>query len=236
MDEGRFDPRAAFTPRLHEICAAASGDEAAAAFVAAAWMCGAAREGGAILWARPSFAQGETGALYGAGFAEQGLNPDDFILVSTRDDLAALQAALDGARSGAFGAVMVELWGEARRFDLTASRRLDLAAAKAGLPVMALRRGGESVVSSAMTRWSVASAPSASYGARAPGRPVFDIALLRHRGGARPGRWRMEWIGEERRFAEHGAVAARAPLSGALVPASARGSDGARRAVLRRAG
>src|SRR3546814_11674827 len=77
--------------------------------------------------------------------------------------------------------------------DLTASRRLALAAEKSGTTLLLLRTGADPVPSAAQTRWSVASAPSRAFAANAPGTPTFDITLLRQRSGPSGTSWRLEW-------------------------------------------
>ncbi len=53
--------------------------------------------------------------------------------------LGILRAGAEAARCPAVGAVLMEPWGEARPLDLTASRRLTLAADQSGVTVFLLR-------------------------------------------------------------------------------------------------
>jgi protein ImuA len=77
--------------------------------------------------------------------------------------------------------------------DLTASRRLALAAEQSGATLFLLRLGAEPAPSAADTRWAVSAAPSEALEANAPGAPTFDIELLRRRSGPSGMRWRLEW-------------------------------------------
>lgn len=140
-----------------------------------------------------SLAEGETGPLHGMGLAEFGLDPARLLPVRLRDPVAVLQAALEGAACAALDAVIVELWGEVRAYDLTASRRLALAARNSGVPVFVLRVGAAAVASAAETRWQVRAVPSVALAANAPGRPAFDLTLLRARNGQEGLRYHVEW-------------------------------------------
>ena len=84
------------------------------------------------------------------------------------------------------------------RLDLTAGRRLQLAAEAGGTTGLVLRRGnipqtGEGGASAATTRWRIASAPGpAGPVPRSQGPACWRVGLLRCRGG-RPGDWMVEW-------------------------------------------
>ncbi|HEY1795212.1 MAG TPA: damage-inducible protein [Stellaceae bacterium] len=148
---------------------------------------------GAVLWClkRPD--------LYGPGLAAHGLDPARLVLVSTpRDDriLWALEEGLRAGRRAGLAAVV----GEIGRLPMVASRRLQLAAERAGVTVLLLRRwrtAGEAAAerdrpSAATTRWRVASVPSAAIeGEPGIGRPRWRVELLRCRGG-RPAQCEVE--------------------------------------------
>lgn len=164
-----------------------------------------------ILWVRQDFIDTEMGALNGAGLMEFGLDPSRLILVRARDVSDVLRAGEDAARCSSLGAVIMEPWGDSKSIDLTATRRLGLAAGDSGVTVMLARPGARPVPSTADTRWSVAGAASQSPGADAPGRPAFNLSLLRHRGGSSERTWTVEWDRDAHAFAD-------APLSVGLVP------------------
>lgn len=188
---------------LHEVHAAAEGDEAAAAGFALLLAARSTRPG-PLVWLREDKARRD-GRLYGLGLAELGFDPGRLILVEAPDTLALLRAAGEAAACTALAGLIIEPVGRAAALDLTATRRLTLAAARSQMPVLLLRPG-KPAPSAANSRWQVAAAPSQQLAARAPGLPAFDITLLRHRGGVAGFETRLEWDCDARRF--------RAPLSG----------------------
>jgi protein ImuA len=101
----------------------------------------------------------------------------------------ALRAAGDILSCSGVGAVVIEISGVFKALDLTASRRLSLAAAQKNVSPILLRIGAQPAASAAETRWLVHSAmpPPDDWGS-----PRFDVRLLRHRHGEL-GNWVMEW-------------------------------------------
>ncbi|KRE08265.1 hypothetical protein ASE61_01275 [Bosea sp. Root670] len=197
-----------------------------------------------ILWARQDFVDAEAGRLHAPGLNEFGLDPSRLLLVRARDGEGVLRAGAEAARCSALGAVLIEPWGEPRPFDLTASRRLALAAEASGVPVLLLRVAAAEAPSAARTRWQVRALASRALEANAPGAPAFALRLLRQRGGVAEREWRVEWDRDRHCFAERSLFdrASRtdhaAPLSRPLVPLSGDGqiaADG-RDTGLRRAG
>lgn len=235
---------------LHEIHAAGTADLAAATGFAlglALRAAGGVEEAAErpILWARQDFVDVETGRLHAPGLNELGLDPARLLLVRARDAEGVLRAGAEGARCPALGAVLIEPWGEAKSFDLTASRRLSLAAEGAGVTVLLLRVAAREAPSAARTRWRVASLASRALVANAPGAPAFEVSLLRQRGGAAQREWRVEWDRDRRFFAERTAFDRLAPrthhappLSRSLVSLPGDGSPAAQGqdSGLRRAG
>ncbi len=185
--------------RLHEIRAATAEDAPSAAAAALLMAWGARPENvphhgrGTIAWLRPERAERRNGRLHGPGLAALGLDPARLLLAVLPDDLALLKAAADLLRSGSISALLLELHGPAHQLDLTASRRLALAAAGTNTPAILLRVGGEPVPSAAWRRWSVGSRASQPLEAGAPGHPAFTLDLQRNRTGPAGGRWQMEW-------------------------------------------
>ncbi len=199
--------------RLHEIFAR-ERDAGAAAGFATMLAVRAVPPGGALLWLRTERAEARCGALYAPGLMMLGVEPDDLLLAVLADDVAVLKAAADALGCAALGAVVIECWGSPRVLDLTATRRLSVAAAASGVPALMLRLDAEPTPSAAETRWRVTPGLSAALDAGAPGHPVLELELLRHRSGPAGVTWRVEWT--------HDARALRAaPLSGAVVPAVA---------------
>lgn len=204
---------------LHEFYAAAVEDSsAAAAFAVALAMRGGSR-GKPVVWVREKQCAARTGHLYAAGLVELGFDPDDLFLVDAPDTRAVLRAGADIVKCGEVGAVVIEPWGKAPLLDLTASRRLSMAASASGVLTLMLRVDAQPAPSAAQTRWQVASAPSSLLVANAPGNPAFDIVLLRHRSGIAGFETHLEWNRDAKSFGPR-AEQIFAPLSG-RVPADA---------------
>jgi len=190
---------------LHEVFARDTDDGSAAAAFAAMLAIRACTAGRPVLWVR-----GKASArLHAPGLAELGIDPGAVLLIAASDTLSALRAGNDIVACPGVGAVVIEVDGRAPMLDLTATRRLSLAAARAGVIALLLRTGAVPMPSAARTRWSVASAPSLPLAGDAPGHPVFDIALVRNRYGLAGFEARVEWNRDERIFRD-------APLSGAV--------------------
>lgn len=173
-----------------------------------------AAAGRPIVWGLHEMMCQEAGRPHGPGLHEMGLSPRDLLLVRARDVQALLSIGEESLRSPAVGAVLLSAWGEAKAFNLTASRRLALAAETGRATLFLARAGAVPCPSAAETRWSIRSYASAPLEAGAPGRPSFSATLLRRRGGGETGSWIMEWDREQRIFCPP-------PLSGGLVSLAA---------------
>ncbi|HEY8565438.1 MAG TPA: hypothetical protein VIL65_08060 [Beijerinckiaceae bacterium] len=207
---------------MHEVYAAESeGHEVASAGFGLGMALRASR-GGAFAWIRQDEADAAVGRLHGAGLAAFGANPACLTLVRVADAEGLFRAARDALRCSGLGAVLAEAWGTSRSLDLTASRRLALAASQSGVTLVMVRLGAAPAPSAAMTRWSVAAAASTPLEANAPGRPAFAVTLLRHRAGTPGGTWHLEWDRDRAVFAEP------APLPRPVVSVPARRAAGAR--------
>ena len=180
---------------MHEVFAEGRQSAAATGFIAG--LAGRAAARRPLVWIRQDFAEIESGALSMAGLAELGLDPRRVVTVRAADVDVALRTAADALACDAVGAVVLEVWGEARQFDLVASRKLTLAAQASGVTGLLLRVAAQPAPSTAETRWIVRAAhsPPASVGS-AWGAPVFDAQLVRNRHGP-VGRWIMEWKCDE---------------------------------------
>lgn len=166
---------------LHEAAparAALCDDAAATLFVAGASARLAAGKG-TVVWAltRPD--------LYAPGLEQAGLPAANVLHAEARDDPTVLALMEDALRHGGLAAVV----GEVRRADMTATRRLQLAAAEAGVPAFLLRRWRKqdacplSEPSAAATRWSITSVSSAPLTHPGVGRGRWEVACVRQRGG-----------------------------------------------------
>lgn len=176
---------------LHEVYAAEAGDSAAASGFAA----GLAQRlctGRSILWIRQEFSALEHGEINGSGLLELGIDPSKLIVLRVDHAKDALKAAGDALSCTGLGAVVIEIYGEHKVLDLTATRRLMFATERDGVSAVLLRLGAEADASAAETRWIVRSAPSPANKEDDFGFPRFDATLARNRHGA-TGRWIMEW-------------------------------------------
>lgn len=208
---------------LHEIVAA-SADAPAAEGFAATLLAGLARRG-PVLWCV------ETASFYGPCLVRLGLSPERLILVRARRPADLLWAMEEGLRTPGLAAVL----GEPASLDITASRRLQLAAEGSGVIGLVLSRAEATTV--AVTRWRVTSA--------SVGRPLaaderdfglararWQVELLRCRGAVPPegadgfGRWLVE---EGHAPSGAAAAAVRMPIHGEVsqpvAPAMARVID-----------
>jgi len=152
-----------------------------------------------LVWVRQDFCEVEAGSLSMHGLAELGLDPRALVTVRAFDVESALRTTADALACDALGAVVLEVWGEARQLDLVASRKLTLAAQASGVTALLLRLAATPAPSTAESRWIVRAAhspPSAEWG-----EPRFDAALVRNRHGP-TGRWIMEWKCDECLFSE----------------------------------
>jgi protein ImuA len=206
--------------RLHEFYGARAADAIAVTGLGLV-LAAQAAERGKIIWVRQDHGRLEAGAPSAAGLASLGLDHRRFILVEARDMLSALRAALEGARCAGLYSLVLDVWGEHRVFDLTASRRLSLAAQKSGVTLFVLRASAQPAASSAETRWQVKAAPSKAWAANAPGFPRFELTLLRDRSfssSVANASWCVEWNSESRSFNLAAEDTIRPPLSRPVVP------------------
>jgi protein ImuA len=200
---------------LHEIGSAPGGAAAAEGF-AVTLLAGLAQQG-PVLWCVAA------GGLYGPGLARLGLPPERLILVRAPRPADLLWAMEEGLRTPGLAAVL----GEPRKLDLTASRRLQLAAEGSGVTGLLLSRAEAMGASAAVTRWLVAPVPSGpplgqderDFGLA---RPRWRVALTRCRGAVpRQGEEGFgEWLVEAGDAS--GAVPVSQPLAdGSAAPAAA---------------
>jgi protein ImuA len=187
---------------LHEIFALEAADASSAAGFAAMMLRRAECEASAVVWLRQEQAHAEGGALYLPGLLDLVAGGSDLVIGILPDPLAVLKAAADLARCPEVGVVVIELWKDPRVLDLTATRRLAMAAQSSGVTALLLRVAGTPAPSAAATRWAVRAVPSVPLEANAPGHAALDVELLRQRGGRAGGRWIMEWNRDEGSFCE----------------------------------
>jgi protein ImuA len=186
---------------VHEVFAQA-GRQSAAATGFVAGLAGRAAGRRPIVWIRQDFTEIESGAVSTSGLVELGFDPRLLVTVCASDVDHALRAAADALACDALGVVVMEVWGGAKQLDLTASRKLTLAAQASGVTGLLLRMAAEPQASTAETRWIVRAAhsPPGSQPWSAWGSPLFEAQLVRNRHGP-VGRWIMEWKCDECLFA-----------------------------------
>ncbi len=161
---------------LHEILAAEPG--AAAGF--AAVILG--RTGGTVLWIGP-----EPDA-WPPGLIRYGLSPAELVMVRAPRPADGLWAMEEALRCPAVAGALLNL----SELDLTAARRLQLAAEAGGALGLLLRPDTEQAgPSAALTRWRVGALPGAT-GPHSLGDPRWQLELLRGRGAA-PRSWTVTW-------------------------------------------
>ncbi len=177
---------------LHEVFAA---DTAGQGFA-----LGLARRAGGtkrLLWIVQDYSALEHGQVSATGLAEAGIDPAGVLLMRAANATDALRAGADALSCRALGAVIVEIPGNPKILDLTASRRLVLGAQTSGVTALLLRSEAQVEPSAAQTRWLVRSARSAQTDDW--GQPRFDAELTRNRHGE-TGRWMMEWCCDDGAF------------------------------------
>jgi protein ImuA len=179
---------------LHELSALPLHLGAAAGF--ALILAALAREKEA-LWITTDFGSLETGALYGPGLDQLGLATERLLIARVTRPVDALFAMEEALKCRALATVVAEL-PEAP--DLTATRRLSLAARDGGALGLVLCHKVAEAPSVARTRWRVAPAPSAPDELGGLGRTAFALSLTRNRRGP-CGNFTLTWDHHEHAFA-----------------------------------
>ena len=161
---------------LHEVCAASPGSGVAFAAILLAHC------GGQVLWIST---EQESNLVWPPGLIPFGLAPESLILARAARWTEALWAMEEALRCPALGAAVL-MAGAGQGLDLTATRRLHLAAEAGGVFGLLLRPDGAAGASAARTRWHIA--PLSSDAA-----PRWRLTLLRQRGGAPAGPWNVSF-------------------------------------------
>lgn len=195
----RHLPGLCLAPGLHEIAGDGRDlEHATAPALLAASLLSGTRGGAPIVWVV------ERDDLFAPGLAAIGLDPGRVVVVEAgcREALASIEEA---ARTAGLAGVVGELSG---RLDLTASRRLHLAAEASRVPVLAIRRPRTAprpgtvcpldLPNASLTRWRIACLPSRPADPIQAGpfclgidRAVWRLELIRARGAA-PASWTVE--------------------------------------------
>jgi protein ImuA len=208
---------------LHELAPAAPFQLVAtsgfAAAVAARASGNAGTRGGEVLWITTDFARSEGGGPYGPGLELFGLSPARLLVLTVSRPTDVLWAMEEGLRCRALACVIAELTADGAEADLTATRRLSLAAREgvsahvSGLGLL-IRHRATPMPSAAATRWHIAGAASLpdrlARLSGGLGRTRFDLSLRKNRRGP-SGRWLVEWNQHERAFQPALSVGVAAP-------------------------
>lgn len=167
---------------LHELLSDAPGHATAfAALLLARAQARLARRAALWIAAEPD--------AYLPGLAGLSLDGTRLFLLRAPRQRDALWAAEEALRSPAIAAVL--LLG-ARTLDMTAARRLQLAAETGGGIALLLREEASTPgPTTALTRWRITPRAAAATPHHL-GPPTWEVALLRARGG-RPGAWLLQW-------------------------------------------
>ena len=209
---------------LHELQPAGPVHLGAAFGFALALAGGAQRKHtGDVVWIETAFATAETGRLYGPGLENFGLTLRRVLLVRVahpREALWVMEEAL-GCRG-----IATTIAVAAQDPDLTATRRLSLAARDGGGLGLLVRRLSPQP-SAALTRWQVAAARSRPDAFGGLGPAAFDLTLTKNRQGP-CGRWTLLWDHHDGAFLD--------PLSVGVAHAARDRSDRALTAIFQRAG
>ena len=142
---------------------------------------------GALVWLQLAHEARAGGRAYGHGLEALGCDPARLSVVYPSTVKDFLWAAEEAAGAHSVAAVLMELHKPHRLLDLTATRRLQLAAERSGATPILLRVARTPEVTAAVARWRVESAPSPPRlsDARAPGAPAWRVTLERCRRGGR---------------------------------------------------
>ena len=185
---------------VHEIVPASAGDLSAATGFALAVAARAGKARRFVLYVQHDFTAWEGGPPYTPGLAQLGISAAHLIHLRVGHIDDALWALAEALKCRAFAAVIGEFPANAAALDLTATRRLVLAAQQGDGLGLLLRHTGAVDANAATTRWQVAAAPSQTDAFGGIGVPAFDLELAKNRFGP-CGRWTLGWNHHEQCFA-----------------------------------
>ncbi len=181
---------------LHELSAVAPIHLGAVAGFALTLAARAREPAKETLWIATDYGTLETGVPYGPGLDLIGLPVDRLLIVRVPRPVDALFAMEEALKCRALSCVIAELTQDS---DLTATRRLTLAAREGGALGLLLRHKATPAPSAACTRWQVAAAPSVPDEFGGLGRTAFALSLTRNRRGPCGG-WTLAWDHHEHAF------------------------------------
>src|SRR3954454_24166995 len=200
---------------LHELAPTVSLHLGATTGFGLALAARASGDRGQVLWIATDYAAGEGGGPYGPGLALFGVASARLLVLRVPKPVDVLWAMEEALRCRALACVVAEMTGEGAAADLTATRRLALAAREgisaqtSGLGLL-IRHKITDMPSAAATRWEIAPALSQPDAYGGVGRARFDLSLRKNRRGS-SGRWTIEWDHHERAFQPALSVGVAAP-------------------------
>jgi protein ImuA len=150
-----------------------------------------------LLWIETLHAAAETGRPYGLGLDAYGVPPDRVLVVRVRRQADLLWVLEEALGSRGIAVAIAEIADA--EIDLTATRRLALAARQGGGLGLIVRHRAAPEPSAALTRWQIAAArsPPDRFGGLGPS--CFDLTLAKNRHGP-CGRWTVLWDHHDRAF------------------------------------
>jgi protein ImuA len=151
------------------------------------------------LWIQQEFAATEAGALYGPGLDLIGLASERILILRVPRAEDALWAMEETLKCRAAVTVIAELRNDGPWTDLTATRRLALAARENGGLGFLLRHRSSAAPSPAATRWEIAAISGARDRFGGLGPATFALTLVKNRRGP-CARWLVLWNHHERVF------------------------------------
>ena len=154
-----------------------------------------------IFWVLDPASSVDAGLLFPDGLSQHGIEPTNITFIRPITLQDALWAADQAAKCSDLAAVIFQVRGNPRHFNITATRRLMLRARESGVMVCVLRHSGEEEASAAATRWRVEVAPSIPDPGFKNGLGVarYALTLERNRTG-QTGQWPFTWNPKTRTF------------------------------------
>jgi protein ImuA len=177
---------------LHELTPAGPAHHGAVLGFALALAALSPLQQGAIVFVQQDFAALEGAALYGLGATPFGIDPMRFLLIRAATPKDALWAMEEALKTRRLTAVIGELAERGEAADLTATRRLSLAAQKGGNLALLLRQYPWGEPSAAATRWQIAACSGATDEFGGLGVPAFSLTLTKNRRGP-CATWVLQW-------------------------------------------
>ena len=173
---------------VHEFCYNRIEDATASCGFLATLLSALMKSGGVSLWISPSR------ILFPPALKLFGIDVDKIIFLDLQKEKEVLWAMEEALKCDGLTTVVAET----REINLTASRRLQLAAEQSKVTGFVLHRFQNSFsITASVTRWRITSLPSAlPNDMPGVGYPRWNVELLKVRNG-KPGSWEIEWVGDQ---------------------------------------